>query len=481
MIGASRGVVFAITSVLAVAVPALLGATDYGRWVVFRSIIGMLTGPAALGLVSVMSVHYVSRVIEGRRLEAMRLFKAAAILRLGLAVVVVAIGGLMVWATPAFSDKTWFALWLAAALFLRLAGNTLLLLLFGERNYKRLAIARVLQQCTVPAAIIPAYLAGGFALIPVAAALGEGLNALIFFGLVRRYLSWPSGWPHRDDWKVLARFAGAVSFSSAGQRVFINAVPFLMGLAGVAVTQIGYVGLATRFMMLISGTLQQTSRAMMPSTRVIMKTKGVKKVVAWHSFTCRAGLLLCLAATGVFLLAGSTVVPSVWGEEYRGAIPIMAIVLAAGALRWVGFNHSQMLVVVDRAGYAARSVFWMLAAFFTAFLFLVPGHAGIGAAIAILAGTCAFMVSAMIYVQLAVHSHLGLERTWGPIAVTASAVLLTPHLHSSTSRIIAAGFWSIGFALSAFISRSLGMDEIRQLLNNVRASGRSNRRSAASG
>ncbi|MDP6491651.1 MAG: hypothetical protein QGG69_07790, partial [Kiritimatiellia bacterium] len=238
---------------------------------------------------------------------------------------------------------------------------------------------------------------------------------------------------------------------------------------GVGAAQIGYVGLGSRLAALIAGTLQQMSRPMMPSIRVVMRTRGIQAVAMWHSFTCRAGLVICLAATGSFLLAGPLLVPLVWGEAYRGAVPIIAIILAGGVLNWVGANHSDMLAVAERAGGAAKAVFWMLSAFLTAFLFLVPAYAGRGTAFAITVGAGAFAASAMIYAWRTVRCYLGLHVTWFPIILTVGTAFMSPHLHSASSRIVATGLWCAGFMASVFVSRSLRMDEIRKVLNNVKA------------
>jgi O-antigen/teichoic acid export membrane protein len=464
----SRLVSLIVGIALAIVVPLLFGAHDFGKWVVFRSLIVLLTGQTTPGLAAVMSVQYVSRVVNNQAIEAARLFKTVVIVRLVMAVIVAIGGYFMVSAVPTFTHKTWVAWCLVSSLVLTLTSSTFILLLHGERDYSRLAIAKLMQQCVIPAAVIPAYLMGGFAWVPAGCAAGEALNVIVFFMLTRRYFSWPAGWLPRSEWKLLGHFTGSVSLYAAGRKLMSNAVPCLMGVSGIDSTQIGYVGLASRVSQLIQGSLQQASVVMLPSTKVVLEREGPDKFIVWRSFICRMGSLVTMAATGAFLIIGSRITPLIWGHEYAGAAVIISVVLAAITPRWIGSDHCQLLIVIGKPIKATKSIVWMLLFFLICFLLCVPDHGALGASMAILVGNAAFMIGAMTYSRNVLGKHLGLQRLLLPCLLTVMAFFVGKQLESMTALLVAVLLWGTVFLGAAFFSGSVSATELKQVLGHLR-------------
>ncbi|MBN1268356.1 MAG: polysaccharide biosynthesis C-terminal domain-containing protein [Kiritimatiellae bacterium] len=464
-----------VESVLALAVPAVLGRTDYGNWVVFRSIIGMMFTSSLLGIGRVVGVYYVSKVANQQHLEAARLYKAIMSIRVVVGLLVASIGFALVLASGNPSLTSTAGGLLACCILFKVVSNTLILLMYGHREFGKLAVASFLQQCTVPLVIMLGYMAGGFSLVPWACALADGAIMLACVVMAGRHVSWPKGWPAREEMRTVLHFAGLVTVSTLSMNMLMNGIPYLMGLVGVSVVQIGYFGLAVRIANLGHHTLQQLANSIFPSFRVVLETHGTGKVMQWRSFICRLGTLIILAVLGSFLLVGHRLVPVLWGKDFAQATPLIALLLVALVPQWIGTEYIAVLTLVEKPSETAKSVLWLTAVFLPVFFWLTPSLAATGAALALLAGMLVRMLSTMFYTWRQVHDHLGLTRLWVPGLVAAAAFGIEKLADSAALELLALAGWVLVFAASAVLSRSITREEVLRLIGNMTSALRSSR------
>lgn len=472
VIGIGHVVTMLAMAALTIIVPRVLGSSDYGSWVLFRSVFSLLLTACMLGTPAIMSRHYVAAMAAGDRDGAGRLFKSVAVFRLLAALAAAAAGFLLLLAlrNPALGAPA--GVLLAWSIIAQSTGITFQLLLFAEREMRRIAVLNFLQSVLAPLGVTLAYLAGSFRWVPAGCAVGDTLFALSAYFVARPRLPWPAGWLERGKRGPLVAFGGGAAVANTARAVYGETASYLMGLAGVDPRYIGFLGLALRVKEVVNGLLRTTSTAMFPSIARILETEGLERSVIWQGLLCRLGALLALSASGVFLIVGRFLVPLLWGDAFAPAVDVVSLCLVMVVPLWIGFQHSDTTLLMHKPLLAVKTVGWLYGVFLLSFVLLHRWGGAVGTVVAMLAGSVFFVASSIVYVRRAWNVHLQVSRLIVPLVVVLAAVPAGRWVHSAGGAVVAVAAWLALFAAGALASRSLTWTELKDILRNLRPGSR---------
>ena len=214
--GFGRGVSIFVETAVAIALPAFLGTVHYGSWVIFRSLLIMMGGFTVLGA-GVTNVHYVSKVLEGKRDDAKRIFKAILAIRLMLGILAGSLGSFLLLKGGSELFGPTAPIMLFGSIFLRVVGSSMLGLLQGERAFKKLAFTMVFRHCGTPVMVLFGYLAGGIEWVPASCLVGELLYCFVILIASKNYLGWVQGWPEKEEIRTIFGFTWQVSLAEVFQ------------------------------------------------------------------------------------------------------------------------------------------------------------------------------------------------------------------------------------------------------------------------
>ncbi|HOW98554.1 MAG TPA: lipopolysaccharide biosynthesis protein [Kiritimatiellia bacterium] len=477
---ATRGVVavtagqvvsIAISLALALVIPRLLGARDFGNWALFRSVIDFIALLCALGTPAVMSQYYVGARAAGREEEAGLIFKSVAATRFIVAVLAATAGGLLLLASrnPLMTGAA--AGFLALSVLARVAGLAPFLLLYAERRAGRIVCINVAQALLVPVAVAGAYVAGGFRWVPPACAVGDlalaGLNWVVAWPDVR----WPRGWLTRARFRELASFGIMLALAHTSAMAYITMAPYFMSLAGMSSVLIGRVGLAVRLQNVLLGLLGTAGGALWPSITILMETEGVRRSVVWQSLFSRLGGVLILAAAGVFMTVAGWAVPFVLGKDFTPAIPVISLWLLMTLFFWLGMRYALFGQLMKSPGRVLKASLWMFAVFIPLFLLFGRTGSGVETVWALLAGTLVYALYLAITTRRKWGISLDSIRLLLPLAVTAGLAVYAIRAGPGGLGWPAPAAWLVVFVASVFVSRSLRVHELTGIISSLRRPG----------
>lgn len=455
---------FLIAGSLMLVVPRVLGAVDFGRWILYRSII-MLTGSVSgLGAVQTMARFYVECRTRGQDGEAGRIFKAIAALRLAAALVL-SLAGLLIVRLQAGTGFTPAAAVCAAFSILCInQGATFLLLPYAERRRDKLAALKVFEALLVPLTVLMAYRREGFPAVPWAVAGAD----LVFLGIAK----WVSrahriravGWPDWATWRRLLSYMGLVAVTSTTFSMYMQAIPVCMGLAGFAAQEIAFIGLGIKLTDTLLRSLMSMSSAIFPALTVALVSDGPDRARLWQGMVCRWGAVLLMAVAGAYFLLGGPGVQLVWGSAFAPAAPIIGLCLLSSIGLWLGSQFGQFALLVNRPGRYALSVILLYAGFAGAFL--VPRFS---VAQAMVAGSGIFAFSGYLFQRFTGTWHFreGKRLVWPALALIW-AWYLGERLAGGSSRMAGVLLWLLLISAVSLWSGSIRSVEIREILGHLR-------------
>lgn len=471
IVGAGQVVSTALSFALALVVPRLLGSRDYGNWAVFRSVIDFIALLCTLGTPAVLSQYYVEARARKDDLEAGLIFKSVAVTRLGVGAVSGAAGFVLIMASRSPVMNTPAAAYLAFSVLARVAGLAPYLLLYAERRTGRIVVLNILFSALVPALVAAAYAIGGFRLVPPACALGDGISAAMSWLLAAPCVRWPRGWLPRRRFREIASFGAVLALANTTAMAYITMAPYFMSLAGMSSLLIGRVGLAVRLQNILLGLLGTAGGALWPSITLMHETEGLRRSVVWQSLFCRLGGVFILAVTGLFLAVADWAVPWAWGPDFIPAIPVIGLWFGMTLAFWIGMRYALVGQLMKTPGMVLKASVWMYAVFIPLFLAFGRRGSGVETVLALMGGTLAFMMYAIVSSRRRWQVSLRARRLAWPLLVTGGLAAFSLWGGPPGFAWLALAVWAGLFAWSVFLSRSLHGYEVREILQALRHPG----------
>ncbi len=468
IIGVGQAAAVLIGVGTAILVPRVLGRTDYGWWILLRSIVQLMASASSIGMGDTMVCHYVPRLAGGDTRGAGLVFKTMVSARFLSAVLAAAVGAGMLLHTDSFPERGTSAAWLALSVLLQSVGLSCIQLLYGNRLLARVAVVYILQAAIIPTSVALAYATGGFARVPAVAALCDGMVAVLTFLLARKVFQWPSGWLVPAERRKVLSFGATVGLSSFLTGAAGNAIPWLMAKTGYTAAAIGFVGLGLRLSLLLKGTLMSVSGAVFPTLAVVSVTDGMERAGRWLSIASRGGALVVLALLGACLAGGPTWMGRVFGAEFADAAPVVTVCFAMLMPLWLGMQATRLLLLAGRAPQMLMVILVLLAGSLAPLLFIPADPVGMTPAWVSLVACGVFAVSVLAVVPF----RRRMLRTWLRIVPAALWVLVAwaigRWVHTPWWAAAAGVAWAGGLVAVAMASRVMDWYEIRDLWASVR-------------
>jgi len=459
---------------LAVLMPRLMGPRDYGLWILFRSLILVLTTGTMLGTQQVMSRFYGSWG-EERPPLADHLLKSVAFFRF----VVVLLAAVAAFAlTPRVGGGAFGGAvggWAALAVWMRGTAITGLVLLYGARAMVSIAVLQVLMGTLGPLGALLGRQASGFGGVPPACAAAETVTLLAAAWLARRWLAWPHGWLPRERLRRLIRFGGVIAIASLGANLFVDAAICLAPALGATPAQVAYLGLSTRLDAVLLTGLLSINRAMLPALSRVADRGQMERSVHWLGLLARAGATLLMPALGLLPLLGRPVIRLVWGADFEAALPVMVLSMAGALPVWLGASHVTLAMLTGRAGLQLTGVVAMYAGFAVGLLVAAPLDPARRLAVAMGLGAAANMTALAIGLRRAGCICPRLDRLWIPLLVTAVPVILLPRGIALAPGVALALCWLIVYMLTVGTSRFVTREEAARLFTHAHTALRARR------
>ncbi len=404
-------------------VPRLLGPTDYGDWVLLRGLMSFVISFTGLGTSEIVARFYIARLAAGRADDAGRLFKFVAQLRFGLTALAIVTWLALAWGRVRLPGGGADLAWLAVGVTCQSLTLVSLLLLYGHRDFPRLALFHTLQPALTPLLVVAAHrLLGGFSAVPAAVAMGDALALTLVSGLAVRRWRWPAGALARREKITLLGFGGLAGLATFGLGAFYTVMPYLMNLRGYDSTAIGFAGLSGRLVGLLSMALGTLGAGIFPSLTHVLESDGTERMLRWHDLSTRAGMTLCLTAIGTLALAGGWLVPAVFGAGYAAAVPTVTLGMVIGAPLWLGGQCTRLALLLRRPSVPAWQVTALFAAFLAALLSRPPDANGLTAMAAAVAGAAAHALTGVALLWRHQPWRRAVRRFALPIGVTLLAL-----------------------------------------------------------
>lgn len=392
-IGQFGGILAGILAALLL--PRALGAGDYGDWVLLRGLMSFVCSFSVLGTAEIMARFHVSRMAEGQIDRAAQVFKMVVVLRFLISLAAPCLFVVLAPGRVHLPGGFWDLSLLAAAVFCHGVSMTFLLLLYGHRDFIRIAIFNTLQPAAVPLLVVFAHAQKGFDAIPEAVVAGDAFVMIVVAVLALRRWHWPAGWPTREERRTIMRFGGIVGMAGLGVGAFQTMTPYLMSIKGFAAEAVGFVGLSGRLAGLISLFLATIGASLFPSLTHVYHTDGLARMIRWHDVGSRAGVLLALLSAGAVAWIGPWVIPRLFGRDFAGSVPVVVLGVLAAAPYWMGGQQSRLALLMNRPRVLMVMVVALLSAFSACLCFFPADAKGLGAARAVLVGSFAYGASGL--------------------------------------------------------------------------------------
>jgi len=471
-VGIGQGVNVVVGVVMAMLVPRLLGAADYGNWVLYRSVATLVVGLSALGTAEVVGRFYMPRAAGGDAHGAGRIFKGVVAVRAAATAAAALVGfGLIVRSSGALSSVA-DGLLLAASIGLQGMQAAFLLLLYGNGRLRPVALIQVLGSATVPLAVLLAHSAGGLRWVPAGCAIGDAATAILTVSLARPARAWVKGWLGLREYAAMFAVGGVLAASNAARDLLNSLVPYLMLLRSYGVEAIGYVGLAARVGMLAFFSLSMVGAALFPALVQVHETEGLARAQRWSDLASRLGTALLGLIIGAFLLLGRWLVPPVFGAEYRDATPVLAVTLCAVIPLWLAGQWARLAMLTRQTLAYPAAAAGLLIGYAACFYGLPADRAGLNAAWSLLAGASLYALTFAACLQPKLPARLvGIRPLLLPLLLVGAC---WPLSRLAASWPVAAGLtiaWAAAYALGMLLGGSVRPHEIADILRALRRRG----------
>lgn len=468
VMGIGQGLAATIGIGTAILVPRVLGAADFGWWILFRSIIQLMASASSVGMGDTLACHYVPRLSKGDARGADLIFKTMTTARLLSVAAVAGIGAVMLWQTVGFPGRTAAAFWLALSVALQGTGIVCAQLLYGNRLLRQVAVLHVVQAGVIPVSVALAYAWGGFAWVPPVAALSDGVCAAVAFLLARPVLRWPAGWLPAAEARQLLRFGVAVGLSTFLMGAAGNAIPYVMAKRGYTAEAIGFVGLGLRLSLLVQSTLMVVSSAVFPTLAVLGAADDMNRAARWLSLISRCGALLMLAALGGFLALGPAWMGRVFGHDFALASPVVAGCFAMLTPLWLGMQATRLLLLRGQALRMLLAILILVAGTLAPLGFLPPDRRGMTVVWAAIAAGALFALAVWATVPFRVAIAKAWARLLPAVVWVAGAWAIGRWLTGPIWSVAAFLVWLPGLAAVALLGRVMDRFELRDLWRTLR-------------
>ncbi len=452
-----------VGAIAAVFMPRLLGVAHFGHWVLFRTIILLASTTTSMGTMQIMSRFY-APLATTNTVAAGRLFKAVATARLLFGIVAACLGYVLLRLLGgAIFDPTDAAL-LALAVLFRATAITGSILLYGTTRIRRVTILHFLMGAGVPLWVLGGYLLGGFACIPAACALGEGLVLLAAYGLARPHLTWPGGWPERERLLEVLRFGGHVAPAVLGTGVCADVATCLAAVFGATESQMAFVGLALRLQGMLLAGLMAMNRAILPSLAVATEQSGVHQSLTWVSLLSRTGSVFILGAIGATAFIGRPLIVWIWGPEFLPALVPICLALAATLPMWLAATHVNLAIVLNHPELQLRSVAWLyiglVAILFGVPIIPIPERT----ILALMVGAACCMTSLIIGLRRHDCACPDLHRLWGVTVIAILPIMFVEHIADPLRMALV---WACAFIAAVLLSRGVRLGELMRIAKHA--------------
>ena len=464
---AGQGVCFAAGLLFSVFVPRVLGAANYGEWMLFRGLAIFWLSLLSMGDREVISNYYVPRRERGEDDDAARVFKSLVLVRLVLLPAGLAGAGLMLASSTSAYRTVDAALCLLATVAVKSLQSNLSTLIFGRRRLGWVAFLDGTQAVLVPLFVLAAFGAGRAEWIPRAALAADVLLFALAFGLSRVWREWRPGWLRWRPLLEIVRYAAVVSLAASVIVSLNNLLLYLMNLRGYAAVALGRVGLATRCAWIVFSGLVAVSTALMPALAAVQVHHGAERMFRWQDFLSRLGLALLLWTAGNVGLLGPCFVQRIWGDDFAALTPLLVGGLVAVAPLWLGAQWIRQFLLQGRTRvYLEAAVLY--AATLGGLFFLLPRDGGGWMPILALIGA-----GGALAVHTAAHAaRNGAALGWVPRFLPAAAWLGAAWWAGGAESLDAATagravVWNLGFLAALGLPGALRAAEIRELWSAV--------------
>lgn len=466
--GAGQALNVLIGLVMAMWVPRLFGATDYGHWIYFRSLIVLFVGFGMLGASDVMTRFYLGYRAEGNTVDAARVFKSVLFLRCVLACPLAVIGYLLLLSSSGAFAHASAGLYLSACILFQSVAMTFNLLLYGDRKLGRHAAISALQAATVPVAVLIAYAWKDLAFVPLACMLGD-LFCMVVAGLVARpWRVWPRGWLPGGQMRAVLQLGGLAAAFSLAINLYINLTPYLMDVRGYDIQAIGYIGFATRITLVLFMGLTAIGAGLYPSLASLVAAHEMERACAWQSACTRYGVVLLLLVEGVFILVGPWLVPLILGESFAGISAMLAVALLSVIPMWIAGQYLRLSLLARRSrayGYAAAG---LLAGYLVPLFLFEPDPLGMRVAWAFVAGGLCCQLAAMGCMRGLTGQDVRAVKLLICLVLLGVPVAIRSWSTDVPVTVVAALFWVAGFSAAVWFAKIVTINEISSLARSLR-------------
>jgi O-antigen/teichoic acid export membrane protein len=333
---AGQGLCIAASLVFSIFVPRLLGAANYGEWMLFRGLAIFWLSLLSLGDRELISSFYVPQREKGDADGASRIFKSLMAFRLALLPLGLAAALLMLHSTTSVYRTVDAALCLSATLVFKSLQCNLTTLIFGHRRLGWVAFLEVAQAVLLPLFVLLAFGDGQTEWIPRAAVAADAILFAMALAVSRLWREWRPGWVQGAALLEIVRYAGAISLAASVIVSLNNLLLYLMNIRGYSSAALGWVGLSTRCAWIVQAGLITVATALMPALAVVQVHHGAPRMLRWQNFLSRLGLSLLLLLAGNVLLLGPVFVTRIWGADYEPVPPLIVGSLLAVLPVWLG-------------------------------------------------------------------------------------------------------------------------------------------------
>lgn len=461
-----QGVCFVAGLVFSVYVPRLLGAGNYGEWMLFRGLALFWLSLLSMGDREVMSSFYVPQR-EHNSDQASRVFKSLVAVRLTLLPAGLAGALLMLFFSSSVYRTPNGMLCLAATVILKSLQSNLCTLIFGQRRLGWVAIVEGTQAVLVPLLVLMSFGDGRVAWIPRAAVAADTLIFALAWGVSRWRQEWRPGWLPWRSLIEMVRYAAAIALASSVIVSLNNLLLYLMNLRGYSSAVLGWVGLSTRCAWVVQAGLIAVATALMPILATVQVRHGTSHMFRWQNFISRLGLGLLVLLVGNMLLVGPFFVHWVWGAEFAPVALLLVGSLLAVIPIWLGSQWIRQFLL-QRSTRVYLQAALLYAVVLCGLFFLLPVDAGGWTPILAVGGAGVILAT-----YAGVHAaRQGAALSWLWRFVPVALWLTVAWAWAGGESVIAANglrllAWNGGFVLLILGTKALGGREVTALAQEL--------------
>jgi O-antigen/teichoic acid export membrane protein len=456
--GAARGAAFVAANLLtlvgAMVLLRHLGVRDFGRYGTVFALVGVVQGLSDAGLTVTGSRELALAQTDDDRRDVL-----AHVLGMRIALTGVGVLCAVAFAAAAgYGDELIVGTALAGVgVFLTSLQTAMLLPLSVELRNGTLALNEVLRQgILVVTFVVLAVL--GARVVPFLAAqivVGVGLLCVTPMLLARRHLVAPRWTPGRLG--ALGRIALPVAFATVLGVLYLRTLVVLMSLLSASERQIGYFVTSTRVLEVAGGIPFLVIAVVLPVATVAARDDHARLRYITSRLTLAMALVGVTVALTLWTLA-EPIVRILGGAEYAAAAPVLQIQGFAMITIFLSASWQPAIYGMGRVKGLAAALAVGLAAVILGGFALIPSHAAIGGAWAVVIGDVAVCIAT--YVVLRGGGQAGWVPMAGLLRIAVAGCLgvaagLVPTSDVVSALLALAVFWVVAIALRTVPSELL--------------------------